>query len=397
MTALPRRALHGARVLASLYVLAWGAWWALLSVVALRRPRVDAREPAGAWRFAVIVPAHNEERLLPTCLGSLTEAGSLLASQPEVVVVADNCTDGTAAVAERWRATVLRRDDPVRRGKGYALEYAMAELSKRAEPPDAVVFVDADSFVSRGFLRALAVRFEAGARAVQVYYEAAPDGSTLAALRRLAFMLVHWARPLGAARLGGGVGIKGNGMALRWDIGREGLGSHGLAEDAAMTLALARRGVAVAFEPGASVAGYMAPDYAAARTQDERWEQGRLALGPQALRTAAHALRTGRLDCAFAAFEVAAPPLSMLGAVASANVAADLLGGRRPRRLHIVAGWLLAAYVALGLIAARASLADVAALRLAPRFLVHKAGVLGRVVSGRAEPEWRRTARAVEA
>ena len=37
------------------------AWWALLAVLALRRPRPLAREAGRPWRFAVVVPAHNED------------------------------------------------------------------------------------------------------------------------------------------------------------------------------------------------------------------------------------------------------------------------------------------------------------------------------------------------
>ncbi|MGK5684231.1 glycosyltransferase [Actinoplanes sp. URMC 104] len=56
-------------------------------------------------RIAVVVPAHNERDLLPACLDSLA-----LAKAPvpvEVVVVADACTDDTAALAAAAGATVL--------------------------------------------------------------------------------------------------------------------------------------------------------------------------------------------------------------------------------------------------------------------------------------------------
>ncbi len=257
-------------------VLAHGAWWRLLAAIAMRQPRGEARTER-PWRFAVIVPAHNEEAMLGRCLDSLEAAP--FAVRPEVIVVADNCTDGTAFVARRKGATVLVRDDPERRGKGYALDFALAHLAERELTPQAVLFVDADTTVSPEFFEAIAMRIEAGASAVQVYY--APDtgsGEGLARLRRLQFALLHWARPLGATRLRLGVGLKGNGMAMTWDVAREGIGAEGLAEDAAMTLALARRGIAVAFEPRATVTGHVAARYDAARTQDERWERGRFGL-----------------------------------------------------------------------------------------------------------------------
>ncbi|TFC94808.1 MULTISPECIES: glycosyltransferase family A protein [Cryobacterium] len=60
-------------------------------------------------RVVVVVPARNEEELLPRCLSALAVAvadvgGAAGQKQPvvDVVVVLDRCTDGTAAIAEIW-------------------------------------------------------------------------------------------------------------------------------------------------------------------------------------------------------------------------------------------------------------------------------------------------------
>ncbi len=49
--------------------------------------------------IGVVVPAHQEERLLPACLASLAEAARHVREPVRVLVVLDACTDGTAAVA----------------------------------------------------------------------------------------------------------------------------------------------------------------------------------------------------------------------------------------------------------------------------------------------------------
>src|SRR5262249_30591342 len=69
-------------------------------------------------RVAVLVPAHNESRaLLPT----LADINAQLRAADRLVVVADNCTDDTAAVAGAAGADVVERLDLVKHGKGYAL------------------------------------------------------------------------------------------------------------------------------------------------------------------------------------------------------------------------------------------------------------------------------------
>ncbi len=57
---------------------------------------------------AVVVPAHDEEALLPDCLASLQRAAAQPGLPPvRILVVADGCQDGTVAVARRAGVQVL--------------------------------------------------------------------------------------------------------------------------------------------------------------------------------------------------------------------------------------------------------------------------------------------------
>jgi len=374
---------------ATAIVLAHGVPWSAFALVALPRPR--ASRPAGrSWRLAVIVPAHNEEAMLGATLDSLVAAAGGFA--PEIVVVADNCTDGTAAIARSRPVTVLERTNPELRGKNYALSFALAALAGRPEPPEAVCFVDADTIVSGTFFEAIVARIDAGAKAVQVHYEAAAGDSPLSRLRRLAFLLVHRARPLGMARLGLGTGLKGNGMALRWELVRDGFEGTGITEDAAMTLALARRGVPVAFEPRAWVRGHMAGSYANARVQDERWEGGRFGLMRGALAAAVDSLWRGHMDTAAAALDVASLPLTLLGVLAGAGVVLVAVGGG-PWWFALAGPASLASYGGLGLAGAGVTARELGALAEAPRFVVHKLRTYAALAARRGPTDWERTSR----
>jgi cellulose synthase/poly-beta-1,6-N-acetylglucosamine synthase-like glycosyltransferase len=91
---------------------------AVIARVTRRRER-PARPKQPRRRLAVIIPAHNEAATLPATLASL-DALDYPRARYEVVVVADNCDDDTAAVAAARGARVLTRTDPTRRGKGRA-------------------------------------------------------------------------------------------------------------------------------------------------------------------------------------------------------------------------------------------------------------------------------------
>jgi cellulose synthase/poly-beta-1,6-N-acetylglucosamine synthase-like glycosyltransferase len=334
------------------------------------------------------VPAHNEEHLIASTVYSILSA---LPRGSFVLVVADNCSDATAEAARDAGAQVIERTNPAERGKSYALEFALSHLRALADPPEAVAFVDADSVVSSEFFSAMDTRLCAESSIAQGHYCAGAGATPVARLRRLALDLVHWSRPLGAARLGLPTTLKGNGMAFRWGVIRGGFRGRGITEDAAATLEFAQRGLTVAFEPHAKVTGLMASSYQEARPQDMRWEGGRLALAPRAFASALSLIVHGKWRAAASCLELASPPLTLVGfaAIVGLFLAA---GGFGSLALSLAALSSLSAYVGLGLAAARPSRSDLAALLHVPRFVTHKVTVYGRLLRGQPRT-WQRTIR----
>ena len=61
-------------------------------------------------KFSGVVPAHKEENLLPRGLRAIAAAAEKITGDVEVIVVADRCTDSTAALASEAGAIVVESD-----------------------------------------------------------------------------------------------------------------------------------------------------------------------------------------------------------------------------------------------------------------------------------------------
>ena len=246
----------------------------VLSLAALFPPRrlPTSRTPL---RLAVIIPAHNEQQLIASCISSI------LASSPsvQVQVVAHNCTDATAERARAAGANVLPFTDSVG-GKGNALHHGFTHAL--ASGADAVLVIDADSTVSPNLIPAVTEALAGGSHALQCRYSVANASTPRTRLLALAFLGINVLRPRGRSRLGLSCGIFGNGFALTAEtLRRVPYLANSVVEDLEYHLHLIRAGVRVDFLDSATVLGEMPDNTSASSTQRARWEGGRILMRRQ--------------------------------------------------------------------------------------------------------------------
>ena len=111
-------------------------------------------EYAGPVTVTVLIPAHNEEASLPTTIASLRAQSH----RPErVIVVADNCTDGTVAVARAAGVEVIESVANTDKKAG-ALNQALRRILPDQGDNDVVMVMDADTRLDEGFLEAAVAR-----------------------------------------------------------------------------------------------------------------------------------------------------------------------------------------------------------------------------------------------
>ncbi len=109
---------------------------------------------AGIEAVGVVVPAHNEEALLPACLMALRRAADNITAPVYVLVVADTCTDQTVAAARAHGARVIGIRG---RSVGAARAAGMTELLRLTAGPDPsaiwLATTDADTVVPPDWLQ----------------------------------------------------------------------------------------------------------------------------------------------------------------------------------------------------------------------------------------------------
>ncbi len=384
-----------------LIVLTWAAWRAQRSGRARTLLRSKPRR-----RFSVIVPAHDEERLLGSTLDSLLGL-DYPADLYDIHVVADHCTDATATIARTRGVYAHERGDPEPAGKGASLRWLLDRLLASETAPDAVAVIDADTTVSPNFLRVMDARLSDRTPVVQAYYAARNDEtSSLIGFRAAALAARHYLRPLGRTALGCSSGLYGNGMAFTTEVARSHAWSDHLTEDLELQLELLLAGIRVGFAADAVVEAEMPATLEASRSQHERWERGRSDVARRYLpRLVTRAVRGGppdRVACVDATLDQLMPPVSVVLAgtavwAGASMVAAPLLKSRaatRHRRAAVLVATAIAAHVLSSLRMVGASASVYRSLLRTPQMLAWKARLWVRVLTKERDAvRWVRTQR----
>lgn len=284
------------------------AWPALVLAIELLAAQLPARPipTGGSPSIAIIIPAHDEAASISHAVDA---ARSAAPAHTRLLVVADNCSDDSAARARAAGAETIERHDPVQRGKGYALGFARRHLAD--DPPDVVIVLDADCAIADDGIAHLAAAAQALGRPVQSAYlmRPRPERGALVGLSGFAFLLRNLVRQRGLARLAAPALLTGSGMAFPWRaFAAAPLDSGDLVEDLAIGIALARVGLAPAFLGDVMTLSDPARR-SATLTQRARWEQGFLRT---ARRAAPPLICAGRWPLFWLGLHLTVPPLALL-------------------------------------------------------------------------------------
>lgn len=241
---------------------------------------------AGPVTVTVLIPAHNEEGSLASTIASLLSQSH----RPErVVVVADNCTDSTVAIARRAGVEIFESVANTQKKAG-ALNQALKLLLPEQGDNDLVMVMDADTVLDAGFLAAAVRRFtdDRALMAVGGLFYGEEGGGLIGQFQRNEY--IRYAREMrrrrGRVFVLTGTASLFRPLALLTVAARRGLtipGTPGdvydtaaLTEDNELTIALKSLGGLMNSPAECTVVTEVMPTWTALWAQRLRWQRGAL-------------------------------------------------------------------------------------------------------------------------
>ena len=228
-------------------------------------------------RFMMIIPAHNEEKVIKNLVESLQNL-DYNKKLYDIYVIADNCTDKTAQIAKDAGAIVYERFDEKHKTKGFALQWFLQQKIDEDAPYDAFCIFDADNIVDKNFLKAMNKKLNQGEDVVQGYRDIKnPADSWVTAGYAIFYWTMNRFYHLARYNLGLSPLINGTGFMVKFDVVKpDGWQTKTLTEDIEFSLKRIIAGKKLGWATDAIVYDEQPVGFKQSWSQRSRWTVGHI-------------------------------------------------------------------------------------------------------------------------
>lgn len=194
-------------------------------------------------KIAVIIPAHNEERVIFATVKNILKQ-SYDKDYYKIFVIADNCTDFTAKRAQAAGADVIVHNSTPNEKKnaGTAVDYAVKYILENYKDVEFFVRFDADNVPHPDYLKKMNDAFDSGAKAAKGFNHSLNfTQNTVSGISSLWYIRDNAFTCRARSFLHITQMMSGGGMMFSAEVVKEGFGCFSNSEDAQFTLKLARK------------------------------------------------------------------------------------------------------------------------------------------------------------
>jgi cellulose synthase/poly-beta-1,6-N-acetylglucosamine synthase-like glycosyltransferase len=245
----------------------------VLALASVRPPK--PRKPTQhLHRFAIAIPAHNEEEVIGHTIDTLNQL-DYPAELVDIYVVADFCSDQTTTIARTHGAICYERSGGERGSKGAALRFLFDRILESANTVDAVIIFDADTQVDAAFIRVMNERLEAGDRVIQGKHVISnPRSGWFPTLTWAMMTIDNRFSNQGRANLGLSAKHMGDSICLSTQVLKRIDWSSSMTDDYELRLQMLLDGIIITYEPRALGFGQAPVSMRDAFYQRLRWAKG---------------------------------------------------------------------------------------------------------------------------
>jgi len=228
-------------------------------------------------KFMAIIPAHNEEMVVGSLIESLKNQ-TYDKNLYDIYVIADNCTDNTAKIAEEAGAIVYRRFDSVNKTKGFALNWFLKQKIEENADYDAFFVFDADNIVDKNFITNMNKKLCEGEDVVQGYRDIKnPTDNWITAGYALFYWTLHRFYHLARYNVGLSPLLNGTGFMVKFDVVKpQGWDTETLTEDIEFSLKRIIAGKRLGWATDAIVYDEQPTSFKQSWSQRSRWTVGHI-------------------------------------------------------------------------------------------------------------------------
>ena len=251
-------------------------------------------------KFMAIIPAHNEETVIKNLVDSL-KMQNYPKELLDIYVIAYNCDDNTAKIAEEAGAIVFKRFDAEKKTKGYALNWFLGKKIEENADYDAFCVFDADNIVDKDFIKNMNKKLCQGEVVVQGYRDIKnPTDSWVSAGYALFYWMMNRFYHLARYNAGMSPLINGTGFMVRFDIIKEtGWNTKTLTEDIEFSLMNIAAGRKLGWATDAKVYDEQPVSFKQSWSQRERWTVGHIQCLKYYTKDLAHGVKKNKTITSF--------------------------------------------------------------------------------------------------
>lgn len=249
-------------------------YYLAIAVFAFRKDKVKLKNVIQK-KFAVVIPARNEELVIGNLIQSLNNQ-DYPKDKYDVFVLPNNCDDNTEEVAKNNNAQIISCRNIITKSKGDVLRYAFKTLED--DDYDAYLIFDADNIVHPDFIKEMNDTLVSGYRVAQGYRDSKnPKDSWISSSHSLHYIIQNYFMNRARNNINRSCFVNGTGFMISKDYLKEnGYNSLTITEDIELNVNCGLNNERIAFVESAVTYDEQPITFEVSWKQRKRWSVGTL-------------------------------------------------------------------------------------------------------------------------